>query len=172
MSYWQRNLYEEVKKCLDIMDSNLMMPTPELRDKVAEVCKCTTRHAYDVILLAREAVGNRKPTAKLTVREDGLEMMRRAYQDALTITDPEKKVKAITDIANALVRMFNLSEDEGETLNIAQYLEENEVVITTDPESIGIVLSEKELREMARQRRKYLKEMADVEDAEAEEVVE
>lgn len=170
MTYWQQNLYEEVKKCLEIMDGNLMMPTPRLRDMVAEACRCSPRHAYDVILVAREALGNRKPTAKLTVREDGLEMMRQAYQDALAIEDPEKRVKAITDIANALARMFNLGEDDGEALNIAQYLEENEIVITTDPAAIGIVLTEKQLKEMARQRRRYLKELADIEDAETEEV--
>lgn len=170
MSYWQRNLYEEVKTCLEIMDGSLMMPTPQLRDKVAEACGCTTRHAYDVILLAREALGNRKPTAKLTVREDGLEMLRQAYQKAIAIPEPDKQVKAITDIVNAMARIFNLSEDEGEALNIAQYLEENEIQFTTDPKSIGIELTEKELKEMARQRRKYLKELADVEDADCEEV--
>ena len=79
-------------------------------------------------------------------------------------------MKAITDIANALSRMFNLGEDDGEALNIAQYLEENEIRITTDPAAIGIVLTEKQLKEMARQRRKYLKELADIEDAETEEV--
>ena len=170
MNGWQQNLYEEVKKCLEIMDGNLMMPTPRLRDMVVEACQCSPRHAYDVILVAREALGNRKPTAKLTVREEGLEMMRQAYQTACDIEEPEKKVKAFTDIANAMARMFNLGEDDGEALNIAQYLEENEIVITTDPAAIGIVLTEKQLREMARQRRKYLKELADIEDAETEEV--
>ena len=169
MSVWQRRIFEEVKVCLGIMDSNLMLPTPKLRDKFMEATGCSDHHAYDIIMIARQAVGQRTPTAKRTVREELLEMMRIEYQEAIKLTGTDR-VDAVVKIANTLIRGLNLNEDEGEAFNIAQYLEENEVQFTNDPAVIGITLTEKELRLMAKVRRKYMKDMLDIEDVEAEPV--
>lgn len=169
MTVWQQKILEEVEKCLEIMDGKLLIPTVELRDKLMEETGCKTSHAYEIILLAREAIGNRKPTSKMAIREEILEMMRAEYQEAINLKGAER-IDAVVKIAHALIKAYNLGEDDGEAFNIAQYLEENEIVITTDPSCVGVKLTDKELKAMAAQRRKYLKEMLDVEDAESVEV--
>ena len=69
-------------------------------------------------------------------------------------------------IVNSLIKAYNLTNEEGETLNIAQVLEDNEMVVTMDPAVIGIKLTDKQRRDIARQRRKYLQEFTDVEAVE------
>lgn len=165
MTVPQQKLMEDVKACLDIMDGNLMMPTPKLRDALMEATGCSRTRAYEVILLAREALGNRKPTAKLVVREDILEMMREAYQAAQQL-DPEKKVKALTDIANALARAFATSDDDGELLDAAKHLTIDKVVIVSDPAALGITQTDEEKREIDR-----MKKEAGYEDVDFEELL-
>ena len=165
MTVWQQKLFDEVKACLEIMDGNLMMPTNDLRDKLMEATGCQRSHAYKVILLARQAVGNRAPTAKLAVREEVMEMMRIEYQNAIKLGGAER-IDAVVKIVNSLIKAYNLTNEEGETLNIAQVLEDNEMVVTMDPAVIGIKLTDKQRRDIARQRRKYLQELTDVEAVE------
>lgn len=165
MTVWQQKLFDEVKTCLEIMDGQLMMPTNDLRDKLMAATGCQRSHAYKVILLARQAVGNRTPTAKLAVREEVLEMMRIEYQNAIKLGGADR-VDAVVKIVNSLIKAYNLTSEEGETLNIAQVLEDNEMVVTMDPSVIGIKLTDKQRRDIARQRRKYLQQFTDVEAVE------
>ena len=160
----QKRVIGEVKACLAIMDTNIMLPTAKLRDKLVETTGCSERNAYRIIMYARQVIGQRQPTAKRAVREELLEMMRIEYQEAIKLTGADR-IDAVVKIANVLIKGLNLGEEEGEGFNIAQYLEENEVQFSPDPSVIGITLTEKQIRLMAKTRRKYLKELADVEDA-------
>lgn len=164
MTEWQKKLYSQVKTCLDIMADKLLVPTPDLRDKLMEDMGCSRSQAYVVILLARRVAGNKEPTAKRAVREDMLEAARMAYQDALGIEDKKDRVKAITDIINSMARCFNLGEDEGEALDIARYLTEETVEFTTDEKVIGVEWTEKDEARARAMKRKYHIEDADYMD--------
>jgi hypothetical protein len=119
-----------------------------------------------VILVAREALGNKKPTSKLAVREMILEMAREGYQMIAFIQDPEKKVDAIVKIGNMLARSFATSTEEGERMMLADLIERHDVKISIDVGVIGIHPSEKELKEQER-----LKREANYEDIDFEELV-
>ena len=162
----QKRIFEEVQNCLAILDADPMMPTPKLRKKLIEERGMGQTHAYEVILLAREALGNKKPTSKLAVKEMILEMAREAYQMITYIQDPEKKVDGIVKIGNMLARSFATSTDEGEQMLVAELLERRDIKITMDLSVIGIKPSDYELREQER-----LKREAGYEDVDFEELL-
>ena len=162
----QKRIFEYVKKCLAILDEEPMIPTAQLRERLMEAAGIGQTTAYEVILVAREALGNKKPTSKLAVREMILEMAREGYQMIAFIQDPEKKVDAIVKIGNMLARSFATSTDEGERMMLADLLERHDVRISIDVGVIGIHPSEKELKEQER-----LKREANYEDIDFEELV-
>ncbi len=160
----QQQVLRHVKVCMSIMDKNILMPTADLRDELVKETGMSSRNAYRIIMYARQVVGQSQPTSKRAVREELLEMMRIEYQQAIKLKGSDR-IDAVVKIAKVLVKGFNLGEEEGEGFNIAQYLEDNEVQFSSDPGVIGITLTEKQIRLMAKTKRKYLKELADVEDA-------
>lgn len=154
MTVPQQNMLDDVRTCLSIMEGNLMMPTPDLRDKLIKALGCSVKHAYEVIWLARDAIGGRRSTSKSMVRESIMEMMRDAHKTALTL-EPEKKVEALVKIANTLARAFATNADDSDLLDIAQYLTNEAIRITTDPATIGIKLSDGWREEVEKMKRKY-----------------
>lgn len=173
MTEKQKQILKDVRTCLEIMDGNLMMPTVNVRDKLMEATQCKRDYAYKIILIARQALGNRKPTSKLAIREEVLEMMRVEYQEAIKLTGADR-VDAVTKIAKTIVKTFHLDDEDSAVVDIAQMLEDSDRYLTIDPTAIGITLTDKQRRDIARLKRKYMKDIleVDVEDVEAQPVEE
>lgn len=162
----QQDLMDKVCECLSLLNDDLLMPVPKLRDKLVEVCGCTPRHAYSVIRLAFEAIGNRKPTAKNVVREQILQMAREMHEEAQTLSGVDK-IDGLAKAGNMLARAFATSVDEGEVLDAAKYLTDETVEFTTDPSIVNVKWTEANEEKSRKLRRKY-----GIEDADFEEVVE
>lgn len=153
MTVPQQNLMNKVSVCLGLLDENLLTPIPKLRDKLVEVCQCTPQHAYRVIRIAFEAIGNRKPTSKNVVREDIMQMAREMHEEAMTLTGVDK-INALAQAGNMLARAFATNVDDGETLDAARYLELPRVVVTTDPSVLGIRLSEEDRKAIEKEKQR------------------
>lgn len=166
MTVPQQRLMEEVKTCLGLLDEDLLIAKPKLRDKLVETLGCSASHAYELIWLAFEAIGSRNPTAKNVVREQILQMAREMHEVANTQEGTEK-VETLSKAGNMLARAFATNVDEGEVLDAAKYLEIDKVVIVSDPESIGIHITEEDRKEIER-----LKQQDGIVDADFEEIEE
>ena len=167
LTFPQQSLMEKVLVCLGLLNENLLMPVPKLRDEVVEACQCTPQHAYTVIRIAFEAIGNRKPTAKNIVREGILQMAREMHEEAMTLSGVEK-INALAQAGNMLARAFATNVDEGEMLDAARYLTEETVEFTTDERVIGVEWTEKDEARSQAMKRKYHIEDADYEDVKDE----
>lgn len=160
MTVHQANMLHDVEECLNLLEDDIMTPTRDLVDKLVKNTGMSSRHAYDVIRVAREALGNRRSTTKAIVRESIMEMMRMAHKVAMTY-EPEKQVDALVKIANTLARAFATNVDDGDIINAAKYLTEEAVRISTDPSLINIKTSDQWRAEVEKLKRKYNIEDAD-----------
>ena len=163
MTVHQTNMLKDVEECLSLLEEDIMTPTKDLVEKLMKKTGMSNRHAYDVIWIARESLGNRRSTTKSIVRESIMEMMRAAHKVAMTL-EPEKQVEALVKIANTLARAFATNVDDGNLLNAARFLTEEAVRISTDPSIIGIKTNEKWRDEVERLKKKYNIEDADYTD--------
>lgn len=156
----QQNLMDKVSVCLGLLNENLLMPVPKLRDAVVEACQCTPQHAYTVIRIAFEAIGNRTPTAKNVVREGILQMAREMHEEAMKL-DGVEKINALAQAGNMLARAFATSSDDGELLNVAELVRQADIKVTVDVAALGIETTERDRTEL----RRMMKEDG-IEDAE------
>lgn len=163
MTVHQANMLKDVEECLSMLEEDSMTPTRDLVEKLMKKTGMSNRRAYDVIWVAREALGNRHTTTKSLVREAIMEMMRTAHKVAQTL-EPEKQVEALVKIANTLARAFATSQDDGEIIDAAKYLTEEAVRISTDPSIININTNDAWRAEVERLKKKYHIEDADYTD--------
>lgn len=161
-----QELLEQVTDCYTLQISNPFRSRKEIRQYLVEKYGVSVSQAYNIIALTAQALGNVATAHKNWIKVKAETLMEEAYTAAkaknFTLAAELRKQ------AKTLAYIFRLDVDEGELLEAQKYLTIDRVVISFNPEDVGVKFTEKD-KEKADNYIKRFTEDADFEDVENEE---
>ena len=143
----------QVRDCYTVWLSNPTYSNVEMRDYLMHTYKIDKQKAYSIMAKTTIVLGNVDVASKNWIKTVIAEILQQSY--VLASKDQIKKSEVYTKIAMTWAKAFNTATDEGETLNIKQQLNIENVVITSNPADIGIVLDGKERKDVLKMLKKY-----------------
>ena len=149
----ERKTVEHLRLCYNYINENPLATHKELRDQIMKLCSVTDIAAYRYISLIQMLIGEQSLEGKNFAK-----MKVAALLDEEYICLKNENYAAATarhKLIQDYIKAFRLDIDEGEMLNAAKYLKIEAIQITTDPASLGIHRSPKEIAETERIMKKY-----------------
>lgn len=170
LSKSDQQLLIQIRDCYTVWISNPTYTNVQMRDYLMHIYKIDQQKAYSIIAKTTMILGDVEIASKNWIKYVIKDILQQAF--LLAEKDQLKKAEIYTKIAQTWAKAFNTATDEGENLNVKEKLHIDNVVITTNPSDIGIILNGKERRDIHKMMKKYdiSSDIIDVEPIDIEEV--
>lgn len=153
LSKSDKQLLLQIRDCYTIWLCNPTYTNVQMRDYLMNEYSIDKQKAYSIIAKTTMILGDVEVASKNWVKYVIKDILQKAF--VLAEKDQLKKAEVYTKIAQTWAKAFNTASDEGEILNAKEKLHIDNVVITTNPSDIGIVLDGKERRDIKKMMKKY-----------------
>ena len=170
LSKSDQQLLLQIRDCYTIWLCNPTYTNVQMRDYLMNEYSIDKQKAYSIIAKTTMILGDVEVASKNWVKYVIKDILQKAF--VLAEKDQLKKAEIYTKIAQTWAKAFNTAYDEGEILNAKEKLHIDNVVITTNPSDIGIILNGKERKDIQKMMKKYdiASDVIDVEPEDIEEV--
>lgn len=146
-------LLDQIRDCYTIWLSNPTYTNVQLRNYLMHKYEIDQQKAYSIIAKTTSVLGNVDVANKSWIKTVIQDILQKAF--LLAANDQLKKAEIYTKIAQTYAKAFNTAVDEGETLNMKEHVNIEQVVITSNPADIGITLDGHERKEVQKMLKKY-----------------
>lgn len=170
LSKSDQQLLLQIRDCYTVWINNPTYTNVQMRDYLMNEYGVDKQKAYSIIAKTTMVLGSVEVASKNWIKYVIKDILQQAF--LLAEKDQLKKAEIYTKIAQTWAKAFNTAADEGETLNAKEKLHIDNVIITSNPSDIGIVLDGKERRDIKKMMKKYdiNPDIIDVEPADIEEL--
>lgn len=168
LSKSDQQLLLQIRDCYTVWINNPTYTNVQMRDYLMNEYGVDKQKAYSIIAKTTMVLGSVEVASKNWIKYVIKDILQQAF--LLAEKDQLKKAEIYTKIAQTWAKAFNTATDEGETLNAKEKLHIDNVIITSNPSDIGIVLDGKERRDIKKMMKKYdiNPEIIDVEPSDIE----
>lgn len=168
LSKSDQQLLLQIRDCYTVWINNPTYTNVQMRDYLMNEYGVDKQKAYSIIAKTTMVLGSVEVASKNWIKYVIKDILQQAF--ILAEKDQLKKAEIYTKIAQTWAKAFNTAADEGETLNAKEKLHIDNVIITSNPSDIGIVLDGKERRDIKKMMKKYdiNPDIIDVEPADIE----
>lgn len=168
LSKSDQQLLLQIRDCYTVWINNPTYTNVQMRDYLMNEYGVDKQKAYSIIAKTTMVLGSVEVASKNWIKYVIKDILQQAF--LLAEKDQLKKAEIYTKIAQTWAKAFNTATDEGETLNAKEKLHIDNVIITSNPSDIGIVLDGKERRDIKKMMKKYdiSPEIIDVEPSDIE----
>lgn len=170
LSKSDQRLLLQIRDCYTVWINNPTYTNTQMRDYLMNEYSIDKQKAYSIMAKTTMVLGSVEVASKNWIKYIIKDILQQAF--FLAEQDQLKKAEVYTKIAQTWAKAFNTAADEGETLNAKEKLHIDNVVITTNPSDIGVILDGKERKDIQKMMRKYdiSPDIIDVEPIDIEEV--
>ena len=170
LSKSDQQLLIQIRDCYTVWINNPTYTNVQMRDYLMHSYKIDQQKAYSIISKTTMVLGSVEIASKNWIKFVIKDILQKAF--LLAEKDQLKKAEIYTKIAQTWAKAFNTASDEGENFNAKEKLHIDNVVITTNPSDIGIVLDGKERRDIKKMMKKYdiSSDIIDIEPEDIEEI--
>lgn len=172
LSKSDQQLLIQIRDCYTVWINNPTYTNVQMRDYLMHSYKIDQQKAYSIISKTTMVLGSVEIASKNWIKFVIKDILQKAF--LLAEKDQLKKAEIYTKIAQTWAKAFNTASDDGEVLNAKEKLHIDNVIITSNPSDIGIVLNGKERKDIQKMMKKYdiPADIIDVEPIDIEEVYE
>lgn len=170
LSKSDQQLLIQIRDCYTVWINNPTYTNVQMRDYLMHSYKIDQQKAYSIISKTTMVLGSVEIASKNWIKFVIKDILQKAF--LLAEKDQLKKAEIYTKIAQTWAKAFNTASDDGEVLNAKEKLHIDNVIITSNPSDIGIVLNGKERKDIQKMMKKYdiPADIIDVEPIDIEEV--
>lgn len=170
LSKSDQQLLIQIRDCYTVWINNPTYTNVQMRDYLMHSYKIDQQKAYSIISKTTMVLGSVEIASKNWIKFVIKDILQKAF--LLAEKDQLKKAEIYIKIAQTWAKAFNTASDDGEVLNAKEKLHIDNVIITSNPSDIGIVLNGKERKDIQKMMKKYdiPADIIDVEPIDIEEV--
>lgn len=170
LSKSDQQLLIQIRDCYTVWINNPTYTNVQMRDYLMHSYKIDQQKAYSIISKTTMVLGSVEIASKNWIKFVIKDILQKAF--LLAEKDQLKKAEIYIKIAQTWAKAFNTASDDGEVLNAKEKLHIDNVIISSNPSDIGIVLYGKERKDILKMMKKYdiPADIIDVEPIDIEEV--
>lgn len=170
LSKSDQQLLIQIRDCYTVWINNPTYTNVQMRDYLMHSYKIDQQKAYSIISKTTMVLGSVEIASKNWIKFVIKDILQKAF--LLAEKDQLKKAEIYIKIAQTWAKAFNTASDDGEVLNAKEKLHIDNVIISSNPSDIGIVLYGKERKDIQKMMKKYdiPADIIDVEPIDIEEV--